>query len=288
MTPTLVFDCHGELLEGPVWHEQRLWWVDIVSGRLLHADPTRGREEAWRVAEVLGAALPATEGRWMLARRHDLALFDPASGDFQEWARFPEEPATNRLNDGKVDPSGVLWIGSMAGDAEQPTGRLYSLCRSGKPVLQRSRVTISNGLAWDPEKALFYYIDTPTRRIDIHPWRPGAGQLGDPIGAIDLSAEAGQPDGMCIDAEGLLWVAMWGGRQVLRVDPAKRVVVERHLLPVSQVTSCCFGGADLATLFITTAAIGLSEAERAAQPHAGGLFALETRTRGRPVTLFAP
>jgi sugar lactone lactonase YvrE len=193
----------------------------------------------------------------------------------------------NRFNDGKCGPGGRFWAGTMSMDREAGAGSLY--CLEPDLSIRRvlSAVTTSNGLAWSTDSRTLYYIDTRTRAVAAFDYDPAAGTLTGRRELIRVPGELGKPDGMCIDSEGLLWIAMFGGGTITRWRPEDGSLEASFALPVPRVTSCCFGGADLDTLYITTARVGLSDAELAAYPLSGGLFRLAAGVRGAPVPEFA-
>jgi sugar lactone lactonase YvrE len=190
------------------------------------------------------------------------------------------------MNDGKCDPAGRFWAGTKDIEGHRPFGSLYRLEPDHTLVRVLTDVTISNGLGWSPDHETMYYIDSPTHRIDMFDFEVETGSVSNRRSLVELSRAWGLPDGMTVDEEGFLWVAFWDGSAVRRIAPDGRVasVVE---LPVSRVTSCAFGGDDLADLYVTTARNGLSEAELRSQPSAGGLFRLHPPVRGLPPHAFA-
>jgi sugar lactone lactonase YvrE len=189
-----------------------------------------------------------------------------------------------RLNDGKVGPDGRFWVGTMALDERSPVGALYAFDRSGKSSTMLEGVTVSNGLDWSPDARTFYYVDSPTRRVDAFDFDLDTGEISNrrPFVTADLDAE---PDGLTVDSEGYVWVAYWGGWCVRRYSPRAQLDQE-IVVPASQVTSCTFGGKDLGELYITTASDGLRLPDLDTQPHAGGVFAARPGSVGLAARLF--
>jgi sugar lactone lactonase YvrE len=185
------------------------------------------------------------------------------------------------MNDGACDIRGRLWAGTMSLDGDTRTAALYRLDPDLRLTRVLSCISVSNGLGWSPGGTLMYHVDTPRRRVDVFEFDPVDGGLGRRRAAIDVPLECGRPDGLAVDAEGGIWVAIWGGGAVHRYNAEGRLD-ERVELPVSQVTSCCFGGADLDTLYVTSASRGTS-----GEPLAGALFACRPGLRGLPATPFA-
>lgn len=274
----------AELGEGPVWeaHSSRVAWVDITAKRIHLTDPLSGATETIEVPLAVGAVAPRAAGGFVAALEDGFWIV--GDGPAERIAAIAEARPGLRFNDGKCDPAGRFWAGTMAHGADPGAGALYRLGHDGSPTLVLDSVTISNGLAWSNDGRTMYYIDTPTQRIDAFPYEPRTGEIGDRRTEIHIPPEAGAPDGMTIDAEGALWVALWGGSAVHRyLDGRLDHVIK---LPVSQPTSCCFGGVDMDELYITSAWEGLSPPERLAQPLAGALFRVRPGLRGLPPAVF--
>jgi D-xylonolactonase len=271
----------AELGEGPVWHENAVWFVDIKGKRIHRFDPADGTSRDWTAPDQVGWVLPAMNGGMIAGLKTGLHRFDPASGQFA-LLHAPEAAAPgNRLNDAATDAKGRLWFGSMDDGESQKTGRLYrcdaGACRdSGLPP-----VAITNGPAISGDAATLYHTDTLGRTI----WRVAIeadGALAQPERHIVIEDGAGYPDGSVIDAEGCLWVALYGGWGVRRYDPAGRLMGQVSF-PVANVTKIAFGGEGLTTAYATTARKGLDSAALEAQPLAGDLFAFDSGVAGLPV-----
>ena len=272
--------------EGPYWVPENscLLWVDIPNGLLHRTQIPSGATETMSVGAV-SAAFPALGGGIITAGGNQLTLrFRQASG---EWASqtVAEVPAKDgvRFNDASVDPAGRVWVGSMHVDETEPLGELYRL--DPGPVLTPvvRGVTVSNGLGWSPEGSRLYYADSPMRRIDVFDFDAATGEAFQRRAFADLSRADGVPDGLTVDLDGCVWVAMWGGGVLRRFTPnGKQDAVLP--VPVTRPTSCAFGGPDLADLFVTSASIGMTDADRAAEPLAGRLLRLHPGPRGLPST----
>jgi sugar lactone lactonase YvrE len=263
--------------EGPVWVGQ-LHWVDMLAGDVLSlgSDGTVGRRH---VGTVVAALRPRVSGGFVYAVERGFALDDGIGTPVRT---LPDLWATDavRMNEGGCDPDGRFYCGSMAYAETPGAASLYRLDPDGGVATIMVGLTVSNGLEWSPDGRLAYYADSATGRIDVMDYDADRG-LTDrrPFVAI----EAGAPDGLTVDAEGGIWVALWGGSAVHRYAPegALSEVIE---LPVTQVTACTFGGAGLDELFITTSREGLSASE---EPAAGALFHVRPGIAGRPVRRFA-
>jgi sugar lactone lactonase YvrE len=282
-----VLDARAELAEGPCWlaDRERLLWVDITAGRVHLLDPATGHDRFVEVGQAVGAVVPATDGRVIVATRDGFAMLDLDGGGLEPIADVERDMPGNRMNDGKCDRAGRLWAGTMALDLRPGAGSLYRLDAGRRVERMVADVTISNGLGWSPDDRLMYYIDTPEHRVDVLDFDLATGAIANrrPFAAID---GPGAPDGMAVDTDGGLWVAVWGGSRVLHLLPDGTPAGEL-VLPASQVSSCCFGGADLRDLYITTAWQGLSPERRAAEPLAGGLFHCRPGATGQPTSPYS-
>jgi len=286
MKADLLFDTHCALAEGPVWHGDKLTWVDIENRRLHRAAVGGGEMETLELPSRVGFALPRQIGGWVLGLEDGLHTIDDdfAAPNLTPFAKVDHAGETARLNDGKPDPSGRVWFGTMGMGKKPNVGALY---RVSNQMIERviGDIGTSNGLAWSADGRTMYYIDTPTGRVDAFTYDPADGTIdvASRRGVYSFTKGQGHPDGMAIDSAGRLWVGTWAGHAVLCVDPATGKLVDRIDLPVANVTSCCFGGKDLDQLFITTASVGLNETQRQEQPHAGGIFVATPGVSGAAV-----
>lgn len=282
----LVYDAKALLGEGPAWHDSsgKLYWVDIEKGCALRYDPNTGDGETFPVGDKIGALAPCRSGGLILGLRKGIARFTPEEGEIHPIVEVEADLPANRFNDGKCDPSGRFWIGSMG---QNRTGALYRVNSSMKVEKILSGITISNGLAWNTDKKKFYYIDSPTNRVDVFDYCDSTGEIANRRTCITVAEADGMPDGMSIDREGMLWIAHWGGWGITRYNPDTGEKLMRVKVPASNTTSCVFGGENLDILYITSARVGLSEKELHDQPLAGGLFKYDTQTQGWPTDEFA-
>jgi sugar lactone lactonase YvrE len=275
----------GALLgEAPVWDgaSDELVWVDIDRGAVHRHSPAQGREVRVELGQQVGCAVPRASGGLMLALRDGFAALAPGARRAEPVAPVERDRRDTRMNDGACDRHGRFWAGTMSLAGDTRTAALYRL----DPDLSVTRalpcVSISNGLGWSPDDRFMYHVDTPRGRVDVLEYHPDSGTIGRRRGVIEVAAGHGRPDGLTIDAQGGVWVALWGGGAVQRYSPEGRLDA-RLQLPVSQVTSCCFGDPDLSTLYVTTAARGLVSNE----PLAGALFACRPGIGGLASTPFA-
>jgi sugar lactone lactonase YvrE len=228
-----------------------------------------------------------SDGELLVATAQGFVRLHPDSGVVSSLQDPEHDRPGNRFNDGKCDPWGRFWAGTMAYDFAAGAGSLWRVNADFSCVRQRQGLTISNGLAWSQDRGTLYLIDSPTRQVLAFPLTPSGDLLGEATACITIpKAWDALPDGMCIDAEGKLWIALFGGGAVTRWDPVSGLLLERLELPCRQVTSCCFGGPNLDQLFVTTARQEMDAAAIKAEPLAGGLFQAEVGVKGLPAACF--
>ncbi len=275
--------------EGSIWHPStgRLWWVDIEGCKLFITDPETGVGQEIDMGQRIGTVVPSVNGTAVVALQDGLYELDLDTRKMTQLAPHGPSVSDIRFNDGKCDPQGRLWVGSMHVDGLADQGALYRFDSRGL-VKQLSDVSISNGICWSEDHKTMYYIDSPTHGVRAYDFDPLSGDIANGRTIIEVPHDTGTPDGMTIDSEGLLWVALWGGAAVGRWDPNNGQLVEKVEVPALNVTSCAFGGNDLSTLFITTASIDTPPEKAALYPEAGSLFAAEVGVRGVPASFFRP
>jgi sugar lactone lactonase YvrE len=283
-TANIVIDAKAKLGEGPSWDQrfQRLFWVDIEGFQLHIYDPSTCTNRTIEVGEHIGTVVPYLKNKVIVALISGLYCLDIETGA-KVLIHDPEEGKLgNRFNDGKCDPTGRFLAGTMSLNGEHAQGALYSLSTKGNVSLLVDKASISNGLAWSADHRTMYYIDTPTLEVVSFDYDVAQGTIRNKQLVARLDESEGYPDGMTIDAEGMLWVARWGGKRVSRIHPAHGEVIAEVSLPVNCVTSCAFGGEHLDELYITTA----QDNDSADQPLAGGLFMVKTGVRGTLTSYF--
>lgn len=269
----------AELGEGPTWDTatERLIWVDILSSRVHTYDPATGRRTVMATEQHVGAAKPRAGGGLVVNLRDGIGLYD-ADGSFS-WLAHDPVPG-RRGNDAAVAPDGALWAGTMRYDEYEVGGNLTRIAPDGRVTVELDVVACSNGTGWSPDGRHMYYIDSPTLRIDVFDVVGKHATYRRPF--VTLEPGAGLPDGLTVDAEGCVWVALWGGAAVRRYTPSGRLdrVIE---LPVPRPTACAFGGPSLRDLYISTARTG----QEAPHPLAGSLLVLPDAGLGLPSPAFA-
>ena len=276
-----------ELGECPVWDVARsaLLWIDIISGKLYIYYTQTGICKTFNLPALTGSIVLTNKGEVLAATTEGFWLFNLENGSNKPIVFMGEELSCRRFNDGKCDPHGRFWAGTLALPGYQSTGNVYALETDDTVSLKIPGVKVSNGMCWDNDA--YYFIDTPTQKVIKYTYDVATGNIKNPIVAINIPKEYGAPDGMTIDAEGMIWIALWNGSKIGRWDPITGNLLYTITLPVSKITSCTFGGANLNDLYITTANIGMSTTELHKEPLAGGLFVIkDIGYCGRPANLF--
>jgi L-arabinonolactonase len=275
--------------ESPVWsvREQALYWVDVEGKRVRRFAPGSDTSASWAMPEVTSSFGLRCHDGVVAATRTGFVFLDTVTGHVTPIVHPEADVLGNRFNDGKVDRAGRFWAGTknLANNPE-PTGSLYRLDCDGTAHLATSGISCSNGIAWSPDNRTLYLCDTWVRRIYAFDFDLGEGTVHRRRLFAELAAEDGFPDGLTVDAEGFVWSAHYDGWRITRYAPDGRVVRAMRM-PVQQVTSLMFGGADLRTLYVTSASMRLSAAARQSQPLAGHVFAFEPGVAGLPEPCFA-
>ena len=278
--------------ESPFWHpdERALWWCDIPGRGLHRYHPATGAHRAWHFDTDVACAAPLAGGDLLLGMRDGLWRFNPASGQRTALASPPYNPAQERFNDGKADPQGRFWVGTIYEPRTPAQAALYCLA-NGRLERRAGDVTVSNGLAFSPDGRTLYWSDTKAHTVFAFDFDGQDGSLSRqrvlasfPMRAADqpLQQYGGRPDGAAVDAEGCYWVAMFEGARLLRLSPAGEVL-SMLPLPVRCPTMPCFGGDDLRTLFITTARQNRPVEDLAREPWAGQVLQCRVEVPGLPV-----
>jgi L-arabinonolactonase len=285
---TCVANTADVLGEVPRWHatEHALYWIDALKPAIHCYHPASGKVESWTPPEKLGSFAPCANGGLIIAGRNGFALYDPRSGSFARVSDPENKANENILNDGRCDPRGRFWAGSMTKTMKGATGRLYRVDQ-GRTEACDENIWVSNGIAWSPDGATMYFADSHVHTIFAYDYELASGKLGKRRVFADLNAMVGVPDGASCDIEGYLWAAMFDGACIARFTPDGRL--DRTVpMPISRPTAVAFGGPDLRTMYITTARFRLAPEKLAAEPHAGGLLALDVGVAGLPEPMYQP
>lgn len=254
--------------EGPLWHRDRLLYVDIEGHKILSFDPRTGAEKIWDVGERVGTVVARKGGGLAFAGDNGISFLDEVSGKVTAIADPESDIPHNRFNDGKCDPAGRFWAGTMhLGPKREPTGSLYCMERDRSITKKFGPVTVSNGILWTRNSRTMFYIDSPRKNILAFDFSAAHGAISNERVALDTSPYAGVPDGMAIDTEDRLWVAFCHGSHVRCFETRTWKCEAEIPFPVREVTACAFGGADMQDLYVTTGVPGDN-----AEPLAGRLF----------------
>lgn len=271
--PEIVVAHRCFLGEGPVWDHfnERLIWTDIEKKTIHTYNPCNGSIKSTVFEKKIGAICLKSGGGYVAAVEDGFAELTLETG-FMKMQVEMKEPG-NRFNDGKCDALGRFWAGTLSMNDLPCSANLYSLNTGFKMQKRLRNVSVSNGMAWSLNNRIFYYIDTPTKMVVSYDFDIIKGGISNK--KIVFRITHGYPDGMTIDDEGMLWIAIWDGGKVIRINPISGKQIAVVLFPVSRVTSCVFGGRNLTDLYVTTASAGLTNEELRLQPLAGGLFVIK-------------
>ena len=285
----LVLNVRAELGEGPVWDAASgtLYRVDLFAGVVHRYQPASGLTGSVEVGEIIGCVVPRQSGGLLAATASGIYHLDPATGAKTRVSAIEADRPETHFNDGKVDPAGRFWFGSIAVDRTSDVlGDLYSLEPDLTVTHRLAGVDNTNGMDWSPDGRTMYYIDSLTRQVTAYDYDAASGAIANPRPLVTLPEGTGVPDGMTVSVDGTLWVAHWGGARVTRWHPATGALLQTIAVPANLTTSCAFAGPALDELYITTARYQEPITALAAQPFAGGLFRYRTDTKGRPAAVF--
>lgn len=278
----LTYQAEATTGEGSIWHPERqtLFWVDIEGMTLYEYHPETKECGSWQFDRMISTVVPETDSTVIVALQNEIVRVYLSDGHTVSIAPIPDQDGKLRCNDGKCDPAGRLWVGTMGFGAPKGAGALYSVLPDGTVHTKLKKVTISNGIVWSSNRKYMYYNDTPTGKIARYRYDVEKGDiLFDGI-AVSLPSGTGSPDGMTIDSEDNLWVAQWGGYGVYCYNPYTGELLAKVDVPAPHVASCAFGGKKLDTLYITTARAGLSEEQLREYPLSGSVFSCKPGVRG--------
>ena len=285
----LLIDAKALVGEGPIWHAQKgvLYWLDILSHKVYIYDPATDENRSIDVGQAVGTIVPRKSGGVMLAMHHGFASLDLET-EKVEMINDPESHLSEtRFNDGKCDPAGRFWAGTMTFEGKTGAGSVYCMFADHSVKRMFGDVSIANGIAWSLDNSTMYYIDTPTNVVVAYDYDNETADISNKRVVITIPQEDGMPDGMTMDSEEMLWIAHYGGSRVTRWDPKSGKLLQTITLPVTQVTACALGGPKMDQLYITSACQQLDDATLKEQPHAGGLFRTSVDVGGLEAPEFA-
>lgn len=278
-----LFGFKAALGEGSIWNHitQEYLWIDIENGKIYIYHPQKQVIRSITTGQKVGTIVPTTQKNTVLAALQDgIYAVDTVTEKMRLLIKSPYPLEEMRFNDGKCDPLGRFWIGSMSLNGDMYKAVLYSYVQNEDLQPRMQGVTTSNGICWSSDKKQMYYIDTPERWVKAFDFDHKTGNITNGRIIIDFNEINGSPDGMAIDSEGKLWVALWGGASVVRYDPDNGSLLDQIMIPAKNVTSCTFGGKNLDQLFITTARIGMNENDLKEYPESGSVFIVNPQVSG--------
>lgn len=289
--PCCVWAAGAALGEGTLWSARRqaLYWVDILGHQLHRYHPTTQTRNSWTFDEEISAVAECadmTRADLLVTLRRGFAFFNPDTGSLLRISQPELERTDNRFNDGKCDAQGRFWGGTMDFACQLSTGALYCLDAQLNCTRHDDGYVVTNGPTWSPDGRIMYFNDTVPSRVYAFDVDPATGALSNKRLWLQFAPEDGHPDGMTTDAAGRLWIAHWGAACVTCHHPVTAAELARITLPTRHITNCAFGGADLHTLFISSARSGLADAQLVAEPLAGALFSVEIDSPGLPAFTF--
>ncbi|XP_071802569.1 regucalcin-like [Asterias amurensis] len=291
MSVTAVVKNCGILLESPYWDvpSQTFYFVDILGHTVHRYNPANGSHEQVNVGEMVGTVIKTKSGKIMLASKCRFAYLDWSTGALTTVANVDKDLPNNRFNDGKCDAKGRFWAGTMGPESSPAVvlpkqGSLFCLHPDKSVTKHAEDLDISNGIAWSLDNKIMYYIDSLTRMIEAFDFNLETGEISNRRPAVKLTDEEGLPDGMCMDTEGMLWLGCYSSSRVNRYNPITGEKLQTVMFPVTNITSCCFGGPNLDELYVTCSRAGISdEIVKNEQPLAASIF----KVTGLGVTGFA-
>lgn len=278
----LEYEIPSLLGEGAFWNHKsgELYWIDIDGKKLHIYNPETKTNHSFPTPSRIGTVVPQTDTTAVIALEDGIYIINTENGNIEALSEVEKEMTFNRFNDGKCDPNGNLWVGSMHLEQMIPMGSVYKISETGETTKMIDSVTISNGIVWTKDASAMYYIDTPTQNIQVFDFDVATSTLSNERTAVRVPKALGFPDGMSIDEEDMLWVGLWNGNAIGRFDPKTGKLISKIEVPAHNVTSCAFGGKNLDKLYITTASVDMTEEEKANYPLAGSLFVADPGVKG--------
>lgn len=286
----ILVENRAVLGEGAIWDhmKQVLYWIDIEGKKLFCYHPEIKSNKTYHLPQRIGTVVPCQGDKLLLALEDGLYYYSLVDEKLSACIqRIEHDLPENRCNDGKCDANGKFWIGTMPLTADKPTGSLYNFSLKNGLNRVMDKLTVSNGMGWNSSGNEMYYIDSAKQAVQIFRYNLAKGVITEQTDQIAIPPDMGIPDGMTVDSENNIWVALWNGNAVICCNPNTLTIEKVVHVQAKHVTSCAFGGKDLATLFITTASIGLSSDELSRFPDSGKLISIENiGAKGTPANFF--
>ncbi|MEM6684397.1 MAG: SMP-30/gluconolactonase/LRE family protein [Bacteroidota bacterium] len=273
----------AKLGEGPFWDYKNnvLYWVDIIGESLNVYAPKDKTNKEIKMPAPIGTVVPSEEKNKVIVALNDgVYVVDITTEEITKLADVEADNPGTRLNDGKCDPNGNLWIGAMDYSQKNPGGNLHKVDAQGNVTKMLGNITISNGIVWSKDHKTMYYIDTPTTHIKAYDFDIGTSTISNERIVATIPVEDGAPDGMAIDENDTLWVGLWNGDGIVNYDPKTGKRIQKIKVPAHNVTACAFGGENLDILYITTSNLDMTAEEQAKYPDAGSIFKIKLNTKG--------
>lgn len=285
---SLELQISPELGEGAFWNykTQELYWVDILGKKFYIYNPSTKLNTSFIMPSRIGTVVPQTDSTAVVALEDGIYIQHTKNGSLTKLSNVEGNITENRFNDGKCDPNGNLWVGSMHLAEKESKAKLYKITPNGTATTMLENITISNGIVWTKDAKTMYYIDTPTAKIRAFNFDVETSTISNERVAVEVSSSLGFPDGMAIDENDNLWVGMWNGNAVVCFNPKTGEVINRIEVPAHNVTSCAFGGPNLDILYITTATVDMTDQEKIDFPLAGSVFKVIPGVKGVPSSFF--
>ena len=284
----LEYEIASELGEGAFWNHktQEFYWIDIEGKKFNIYNPKTKTNKSYTMPSRIGTVVPYNSKEAVVALQDGVYKINLETEKLSLLSNVESEIIGNRFNDGKCDPLGNLWVGSMHLDQKQYAANLYKISETGEAQKMLDSITISNGIVWTSDAKTMYYIDTPTSKIKAYDFDNKTGEISNERVAVEVPDTLGYPDGMTIDENDMLWVGMWNGNAVIQFDPKTGELVSKIEVPAHNVSSCAFGGENLDELYITTARVDMSEEELKEKPLSGSIFKVKPGVKGVKSTFF--
>lgn len=285
----LEYKIPAKLGEGAFWdyNKEILYWVDIIGESLHVYSPKNKTDKEIKMPAPIGTVVPSKEENKVIVALNDgVYIVNIKTEEIVKLTDVEAENKGTRLNDGKCDPNGNLWIGSMDYSQTNPGGNLYKVTASGKVDKMLGNITISNGIVWSKDHKTMYYIDTPTANIRAFDFDEVTSIISNERIVVTIPKEEGSPDGMAIDENDMLYVGLWNGNCIANYNPKTGKLIQKIKVPAHNVTSCAFGGENLDILYITTSSLDMTDEEKAKYPLAGSLFKIKLDVKGMQSSFF--